>query len=57
MAAMAREPSHVYDDRYAIKVTPRKPTSKWSDVNRHGHLSTVYKSGVVVDRVREASAP
>src|SRR5688500_13412693 len=22
------------DDRYALKVTPRKPTSKWSDVNR-----------------------
>jgi len=22
------------DDRYAIKVTPRKPTSKWSDSNR-----------------------
>jgi uncharacterized protein YdeI (YjbR/CyaY-like superfamily) len=22
------------DDRYAIKFTPRKPTSKWSDVNR-----------------------
>jgi uncharacterized protein YdeI (YjbR/CyaY-like superfamily) len=22
------------DDRYVIKVTPRKPTSKWSDVNR-----------------------
>ena len=22
------------DDRYLIKVTPRKPTSKWSDVNR-----------------------
>jgi uncharacterized protein YdeI (YjbR/CyaY-like superfamily) len=22
------------DDRYAIKVTPRKPTSKWSNVNR-----------------------
>jgi uncharacterized protein YdeI (YjbR/CyaY-like superfamily) len=22
------------DQRYAIKVTPRKPTSKWSDVNR-----------------------
>jgi uncharacterized protein YdeI (YjbR/CyaY-like superfamily) len=22
------------DDRYAIKVTPRKPTSKWSKVNR-----------------------
>jgi len=22
------------DDRYAIKVTPRKPTSKWSDHNR-----------------------
>ena len=23
------------DDRYAVKVTPRKPTSKWSDINRH----------------------
>ena len=22
------------DKRYAIKVTPRKPTSKWSDINR-----------------------
>jgi uncharacterized protein YdeI (YjbR/CyaY-like superfamily) len=22
------------DERYAIKVTPRKPTSKWSDLNR-----------------------
>jgi uncharacterized protein YdeI (YjbR/CyaY-like superfamily) len=22
------------NDRYAIKVTPRKPTSKWSDINR-----------------------
>jgi uncharacterized protein YdeI (YjbR/CyaY-like superfamily) len=22
------------EDRYAIKVTPRKPTSKWSDINR-----------------------
>ena len=22
------------DDRFAIKVTPRKPTSKWSDINR-----------------------
>ena len=22
------------DDRYAIKVTPRKPSSKWSDINR-----------------------
>jgi uncharacterized protein YdeI (YjbR/CyaY-like superfamily) len=22
------------DDRYAIKVTPRKPTSKWSTINR-----------------------
>src|SRR5262245_32079834 len=22
------------DDRYAIKFTPRKPTSKWSDINR-----------------------
>jgi uncharacterized protein YdeI (YjbR/CyaY-like superfamily) len=24
----------VDDDRYAIKVTPRRPTSKWSDINR-----------------------
>jgi uncharacterized protein YdeI (YjbR/CyaY-like superfamily) len=24
----------VDDNRYAIKVTPRKPTSRWSDVNR-----------------------
>lgn len=22
------------DERYAIKITPRKPTSKWSDINR-----------------------
>jgi uncharacterized protein YdeI (YjbR/CyaY-like superfamily) len=22
------------DNRYALKVTPRKPTSKWSDINR-----------------------
>jgi uncharacterized protein YdeI (YjbR/CyaY-like superfamily) len=22
------------DDRYALKFTPRKPTSKWSDINR-----------------------
>jgi uncharacterized protein YdeI (YjbR/CyaY-like superfamily) len=22
------------DDRFAIKVTPRKPTSRWSDINR-----------------------
>ena len=22
------------DDRYAVKVTPRQPTSKWSDINR-----------------------
>src|SRR5262245_33575403 len=24
----------VDENRYAIKVTPRKPTSKWSDINR-----------------------
>src|SRR5947208_10581791 len=23
------------DNRYAIKVTPRQPTSKWSDINRN----------------------
>jgi uncharacterized protein YdeI (YjbR/CyaY-like superfamily) len=22
------------DDRYAVKITPRKPASKWSDINR-----------------------
>ena len=22
------------DDRYAVKMTPRRPTSKWSDINR-----------------------
>jgi uncharacterized protein YdeI (YjbR/CyaY-like superfamily) len=22
------------DDRYALKITPRQPTSKWSDINR-----------------------
>ena len=22
------------DDRYVLKITPRKPTSKWSDINR-----------------------
>jgi uncharacterized protein YdeI (YjbR/CyaY-like superfamily) len=22
------------DDRYVVKITPRKPTSKWSDINR-----------------------
>jgi uncharacterized protein YdeI (YjbR/CyaY-like superfamily) len=22
------------DDRYAVKLTPRRPTSKWSDINR-----------------------
>src|SRR5216110_965115 len=26
------------DDRYALKVTPRKPASKWSDINRNRWL-------------------
>jgi uncharacterized protein YdeI (YjbR/CyaY-like superfamily) len=26
------------DERYALKVTPRKPTSKWSDLNRNRWL-------------------
>ena len=26
------------DDRYALKVTPRRPTSKWSDINRNRWL-------------------
>src|SRR5216683_741568 len=26
------------DDRYALKVRPRQPTSKWSDINRNRWL-------------------
>jgi uncharacterized protein YdeI (YjbR/CyaY-like superfamily) len=32
------------DDRFAIKVTPRKPTSKWSDLNRR-RWTEVKKAG------------
>ena len=28
------------DDRYALKITPRRPASKWSDVNRNGGPSS-----------------
>jgi uncharacterized protein YdeI (YjbR/CyaY-like superfamily) len=34
------------DDRYAIKVTPRKPTSKWSDINRR-RWSDLKSSGLL----------
>src|SRR5262245_46863783 len=34
------------DDRYAIKVTPRKPTSKWSDINRR-RWSDLKESGLL----------
>ena len=34
------------DDRYAIKVTPRKPTSKWSDINRE-RWKQLEKSGLL----------
>src|SRR5207245_10040494 len=32
------------DDRYALKVTPRQPTSKWSDINRNRWLELDRKS-------------
>src|SRR5216117_1626279 len=32
------------DDRYARKFTPRKPTSKWSDINRK-HWAELKESG------------
>jgi uncharacterized protein YdeI (YjbR/CyaY-like superfamily) len=45
-------------DRYAIKVTPRKPSSKWSDVNRNrwaelneaGLLAAAGKAAAPTDR-------
>ncbi|SRR5258705_767439 len=29
------------DDRYVLKVTPRKPTSKWSDALAEGYFNSV----------------
>ena len=34
------------DDRYAYKVTPRKPTSKWSAINR-GHWNELKAAGLL----------
>src|SRR5262249_32058330 len=43
------------DDRYAIKVTPRKPTSKWSDLNRKRW--TELKDAGLLAPSGEAAAP
>jgi len=34
------------EDRYAVKLTPRKPTSKWSDVNRR-HYAELETAGLL----------
>ena len=39
------------DDRYAIKVTPRKPTSKWSDINRK-RWAELKAAGLLIGRSR-----
>src|SRR6266496_2781610 len=43
------------DDRYAIKVTPRKSTSKWSDINRR-RWNDLKSSGLLTS-VGLAAAP
>jgi uncharacterized protein YdeI (YjbR/CyaY-like superfamily) len=43
------------DDRYAIKVTPRQPTSKWSDPNRKRWLEL--KAAGLLTSAGLASAP
>ena len=51
------------DDRFAIKVTPRKPTSKWSDINRKrwaevqaaGRLAPAGLAAAPTDNLRAAS--
>jgi uncharacterized protein YdeI (YjbR/CyaY-like superfamily) len=43
------------DERYAVKVTPRKPTSKWSDVNRR--LWSELKAGGLLAPAGLAAAP
>ena len=42
------------DDRYAIKVTPRKPTSKWSDINRK-RWSELEAAGLLTSAGRAAA--
>jgi len=43
------------DDRYAVKVTPRQPTSKWSDINRQRWLEL--KAADVLTSAGLAAAP
>ena len=43
------------DDRFAIKVTPRKPASKWSDINRRRWREL--KSAGVLEPAGLAAAP
>ena len=43
------------DDRYALKVTPRKPTSKWSDINRKRWLEL--KAASLLTSAGLAAAP
>jgi len=43
------------DDRYALKVTPRKPTSKWSDLNRKRWLEL--KAAGLLSSAGLATAP
>jgi uncharacterized protein YdeI (YjbR/CyaY-like superfamily) len=42
-------------DRYAIKVTPRKPTSRWSDINRRRWNEL--KAASLLEGAGEAAAP
>ena len=41
-------------ERYAVKFTPRKPNSRWSDVNRRRYAS-VAKRGLLEDAGRASS--
>ena len=43
------------DDRYAFKITPRKPTSKWSDLNRQRWAEL--KAGGLLTPAGLAAAP
>ena len=43
------------DDRYALKVTPRQPTSKWSDINRKRWAEL--KAGGLLKSAGLAAAP
>src|SRR5207237_748378 len=43
------------DDRFAIKVTPRKPASKWSDINRRRWMEL--KSAALLKPAGLAAAP